>query len=170
MRQHSLNDIELSGYAPGLIGRTTWLHAEYYHDHWGFDISFEAQVGMELSEFLRDFDPKRDGFWAAWKGTDFVGCIAIDGSLKDSQGARLRWFIVDPAYQGQGIGQLLIRHALLFCRQTGCPKVYLWTFEGLEAARRLYERSGFKLSEAHTVNQWGQTIVEQRYDLDLIRK
>ena len=161
------NGIELSGYSPGLIGRTTRLHAEYYHEHWGFDVSFEAQVGMELSEFLRDFNTQRDGFWAAWKGTDFAGCVAIDGRLKDSRGARLRWFIVDREYHGQGIGRLLMRKALLFCKETGCPKVYLWTFEGLDAARRLYEQNNFRLSEAHRVSQWGQTIVEQRYDLDL---
>lgn len=165
MSNQSFNDIKLSGYCPGLIGKTTLLHAVYYHENWGFDVSFEAQVGIELSEFLRDFEAQRDGFWVAWKGTDFAGCVAIDGRLKDSQGVRLRWFIVDPRYQGQGIGQLLIRRALQFCKETGCRKVYLWTFKGLDVARKLYEQNNFRLSEAHTVNQWGRTIVEQKYEL-----
>jgi hypothetical protein len=46
----------MGGYFPGAVGKITELHAVYYHENWGFDISFETQVGRELSEFLRDFD------------------------------------------------------------------------------------------------------------------
>ncbi len=49
------DDVTLSSYYPGAIGEITGLHATYYHDHWGFDISFETQVLKELSEFMQDF-------------------------------------------------------------------------------------------------------------------
>ena len=46
------SDVPLLGYYPGVVGRIIELHAVYYYENWGFDISFETQVGRELSEFM----------------------------------------------------------------------------------------------------------------------
>jgi GNAT superfamily N-acetyltransferase len=162
-----LQDMEIRGYYPGVVGKITEQHAVYYHENWGFDVTFETQVGGELSEFVRHFDGNRDGLWVAVKKDDFAGAIAIDGVNAFDEGARLRWFIVDPQYQGCGIGKNLIAQAIAFCKQKGFPKVFLWTFKGLEAARRLYEAVGFQLCEESQVAQWGQTIKEQKYELEL---
>jgi GNAT superfamily N-acetyltransferase len=132
----------LHGYFAGAVGQITEAHAVYYHTHWGFDVSFEAQVARELSEFAAGFDPGRDG-------------------------ARLRWFIVPLKFLGAGIGRQLIQQAVGFCQDRGYPKIYLWTFEGLYAARRVYEKSGFHLCEEHDVAQWGQQIREQKFELGL---
>ena len=48
----ALHGLEITGYFPGVIGRITETHAVYYHENWGFDASFETQVGRELSEFI----------------------------------------------------------------------------------------------------------------------
>jgi len=56
-----LGDLELSGYIPGVVGKITEAHGTYYYEHWGFDVTFETQVGRELSEFLIDFHDRRDG-------------------------------------------------------------------------------------------------------------
>jgi GNAT superfamily N-acetyltransferase len=162
-----LQDIEIKGYYPGVVGKITELHAVYYHENWGFDVTFETQVGRELSDFVRHLDGNRDGLWIAAKNEAFAGAIAIDGADAFGDGARLRWFIVDPRFQGSGIGKNLIIHALAFCKQKGFPKVYLWTFKGLEGARRLYETVDFRLSEQSQIAQWGQTIIEQKYELEL---
>jgi len=61
----------------------------------------------------------------------------------------------------------LIRKAVEFCKQKRYPKVYLWTFEGLESARKVYEAAGFRLCEESVVSQWGQEIKEQKYELVL---
>jgi len=165
--EKNLQDIEIRGYYPGVVGKITELHAVYYHEHWGFDVTFETQVGGELSEFVRHFDGSRDGLWVAVKKGRVAGAIAIDGVDAFGDGARLRWFIVDPRFQGSGIGKNLIMQALGFCKQKGFPKVYLWTFKGLEGARRLYEVVDFRLSEENQIAQWGQTIIEQKYELEL---
>lgn len=162
-----MKDLEIRGYYPGVVGKITELHAVYYHENWGFDVTFETQVGEELSKFVRQFEPKCDGLWAAVKDGSFAGAIAIDGTDALGGGARLRWFIVDPQFQGSGIGKKLIMKAIDFCRQNRFPKVFLWTFKGLEDARRLYERVDFHLSEESRIDQWGQTIVEQKYELEL---
>ena len=147
-----MTEFKFHGYYPGVVGKITEIHAVYYKEHWGFDVSFETQVAMELSEFISNFDDHRDGFWAATKNRKFAGAVAIDGQMAETEGARLRWFIVDPEFQNAGLGQELISLAIEFCRKKKFPKVFLWTFEGLDTARRLYERENFKLSEAHEVD------------------
>jgi GNAT superfamily N-acetyltransferase len=163
-----LQDIEISGYYPGVVGKITEIHAVYYYENWGFDASFETQVGRELSEFVSRFDKDRDGLWVATQKGDFAGAIAIDGEDAFTDGARLRWFIVVPEFQKGGIGKALILEAVAFCKRKKFPKVYLWTFEGLTKARKLYEAVDFRLGEEHEVAQWGQTIREQKFELTLV--
>ncbi|MFH0823773.1 MAG: GNAT family N-acetyltransferase [Pseudomonadota bacterium] len=158
-----IRDVRIGSYYPGVIGRIVQAHAIYYHRHWGFDISFETQVGCELSDFMRRLVPGRDGFWTAGIHGEFLGAVAIDGGIEDPDGVRLRWFIVEEEYQGLGAGTLLLREAMDFCTKTGRPDVFLWTFEGLDLARKLYERVGFVLSEEHKVEQWGSVITEQKF-------
>lgn len=141
------------------------LHAEYYAAHWAFDARFEAQVTRELAEFTAGFDADRDGFWWAEADGAFVGAIAVDGSRYGEGGARLRWFIVDEAMQGRGVGAALIGRALEFCRERAFGSVHLWTFAGLDAARRLYERNGFVLVEEAPGDGWGPAITEQKFEL-----
>lgn len=161
-------DIEVrEGYLPGAIGRVVQLHGAYYHRHWKFGLYFEAKVATELSEFLGRYEPTRDGFWVARSGESIEGSIAIDGLNADERGAHLRWFIVSDALRGKGIGRRLIDGAVDFCRGRGYPGIYLWTFRGLDAARRLYEKAGFTLSEEHAGSRWGSEVVEQRFDLPL---
>lgn len=158
-------DIEYRGYYPGVVGEITAAHAVYYYENWGFDVTFETEVGRELSDFISKFDGYRDGFWVASKNREFAGAIAIDGHSAFSEGARLRWFIVIPDFQRKGIGKKLIGRALEFCRHRRYPKVNLWTFKGLDGARRIYEAAGFQLCEENAAAQWGQNIKVQRFEL-----
>jgi len=155
------------GYFPGVLGRITEAHALYYHSRWGFDVSFEAQVARELSDFLMAFDRDRDGLWTVMENHHLAGSIAIDGRQAEFVGARLRWFIVVPEFQGTGMGFALAQQAVAFCRNKGYSKIFLWTFRGLDAARRIYEKLGFALCEEHEVLQWGRSIREQKFELNL---
>ena len=159
--------IKYVGYYPGVVGKIIESHAVYYYENWGFDISFETQVGRELSEFVGNFDKNRDGLWVATQAEQFAGALAIDGRHAFIEGVRLRWFIVEPRFQRGGIGRELIGKAVEFCEQKQYPRIYLWTFQGLESARRAYEQAGFRLCEANDVLQWGQNIREQKYELKL---
>jgi len=157
--------VEFTGYYPGVIGEITRLHATYYADNWGFDLSFESQVGRELAEFLARFNPARDFFLTARGPDGLAGAVALDGEF--SEGARVRWFIVNPDQQGAGLGRDLLTMMLSFARAVGHRRLFLWTFDGLDAARRLYEEAGFVLTEEHLVEQWGDSIKEQKLVLEL---
>lgn len=167
MQKIDISNIELKGYIPGAIGRITELHATYYSQHWGLNLNFEAEAATGLSEFLLRFDPTRDGFWTAVLQGTIVGAIAIDGSQASDKGARLRWFIVSPEFQGGGIGRLLMQKAIDFCRYSNLSRVYLWTFAGLMAARHLYEQFGFVLDEEYVDSRWGNSVTHQKFKLNL---
>ncbi|MFO7553609.1 MAG: GNAT family N-acetyltransferase [Desulfobacterales bacterium] len=159
-------DIKIAvGYVPGSIGRVVELHGTYYHSHWGFGPFFESKVASEMAEFIRRYDENQDGFWTVSLGGRIEGSITIDGIHAKDEGAHLRWFIVSERLSGKGAGNRLIRTAIDFCRKRHYERVYLWTFEGLQAARHLYEKYGFKLVEEHKGKQWGKTVIEQRFEL-----
>lgn len=153
------------GYAPGSIGRVVAMHGLYYHENWDFGVFFESKVARELSEFLERYDPARDGFWITCSKGRVEGSIAIDGVEADAQGAHLRWFIVSDLLRGQGLGKRLMREAMDFCKDKGFERVYLWTFEGLQVARHLYEKAGFELVEEQKGWGWGTQVNEQRFEL-----
>ena len=155
------------GYQPGCIGRVTEMHANYYCAHAGFGVPFEAKVARELGEFCERYDVQRDGLWLA-NGTDGIqGSVVIDGSHAKEEGAHLRWFIVSDVARGAGIGSALLTNAIEFCRDSGYGRVYLWTFQGLRAARHLYEKFGFRLALERRGSQWGTEVQEQRFELGI---
>ncbi len=153
------------GYIPGSIGRITELHGTYYHEHWGFGRFFEAKVATEIAAFLQYYDENRDGIWTAVVNGRVEGSIVIDGLQAHSEGAHLRWFIVSDDLQGAGAGRQLLEKALHFCRGNHYRKIFLWTFGGLDAARRLYESVGFKLVRQQRGVQWGTEVNEQYFEL-----
>ena len=156
------NRVEYNGYMPGTIGRITEIEAKYYNSKWGFGRTFEAKIATTLSGFICDFDRDRDGLWTACIDDRVEGSIAVDGREHDTEGAQLRWFFLSPEFRGQGIGDSLIGHAMDFCKQKKYSRVYLWTFEGLTSARRLYEKYGFRLVEQHEGSHWGTKVTEQK--------
>jgi GNAT superfamily N-acetyltransferase len=145
----------------------TALHGIYYARDWGFDRGFEAEVATELGEFMAEFDAARDGFWIATRGDAILGAVAIDGRPGAHPGVRLRWFILGDEARGLGIGRRLMGAAMDFCRERRVPRVYLWTFAGLDAARHLYDAFGFAVTAEHTDTDWGAPITHQRMELSL---
>jgi GNAT superfamily N-acetyltransferase len=98
---------------------------------------------------------------------ELAGSIVIDGRQSDTRGARLRWLIVAPQFQNLGVGHELLNHAVDFCQKAGHRHIYLWTFEGLDTARVMYEHVGFRLSEEMEAPQWGKALVAQKFELDI---
>jgi ribosomal protein S18 acetylase RimI-like enzyme len=162
-----MSDVIFAEYIPGMIGRVAELHATTYHPNWGFGLFFEARVATELSEFLSRFDKTRDGFWTVYLNNRVEGFIAIDGMKSTTEGAHLRWFILSSEARGRGIGNRLMEEAVSFCKNKSYRRVYLCTFEGLQIARHLYEKFGFKLFEQAEGIQWGTKVIEQKFELIL---
>lgn len=157
--------VEIAGYRPGALAAVVRLHAEYYGNTWKFGLPFEAKVAKELAEFLLRMDPDRDLALFAYEQETVVGSIFIDATGDAPlPTAHLRWFIVDDAARGTGLGRRLVRAALDFCDRTHREMVWLTTFSGLDAARNLYESHGFQLTDEAAVDQWAGGVREQRFE------
>jgi N-acetylglutamate synthase-like GNAT family acetyltransferase len=154
-----------AGYRPGAIGRITELHGKYYSEQWGFDLFFEAKVATELSAFLNVFDETRDGFWLALNGERVIGSIAVVSQDTEKKVARLRWFIVDQEFLGLKLGNCLMWEAVEFCKKMPFQRVFLTTFDGLDKARHLYEKFGFRLCSQQEDAHWGKKTIEQEFEL-----
>lgn len=157
------------GWRPGLLGDVVGLQARCYAKEWGFGTFFEAKLAREMSEFAGRYDPGQDLILSVVLHARTAGSITIDGSdpAAPERFLHLRWFIVDDSLRERGIGRALLDTCLGFARVTGRPGIYLWTFAGLEAARRLYDAAGFQLVEERVGTTWGTQVAEQRFVLAL---
>ncbi len=80
----------------------------------------------------------------------------------------VRMFIVSDRLRGKGAGRLLLQKAVEFCKEKEFKRVFLWTFEGLDAARHLYEDVGFKMVKEQSGTQWGVEVNEQLFELNTV--
>ena len=135
------------GYRPGLIGQVVSLHAETYSRLAGFGSPFESKVAAELADFIGRLHHPANGIWYAADDERLLGSITIDGEDLGDGLAHLRWFIVAPGCRGAGLGRRLLQGALDFVDRRNVAETRLWTLKGLDAARSLYERSGFVLAK-----------------------
>ncbi len=157
-------NLEFDGYRPGCVGDIVSLHARYYAAEWGFGLPFETKVATEMAAFLSRRKPDRDLFLTAYRDGRAVGSITIDASGGGPRGAHLRWFIVSEDEHGQGLGKKLLGDAMDFCQTSGLSRVWLTTFSGLDAARKLYEQFGFVLVDEKGDDQWQGGVREQRFE------
>ena len=116
-----------------------------------------------MAEFSQRLDRPVNQIWLALQAGEIVGSIAVDGEDLGEGKAHVRWVIVDDGVRGSGTGRRLLDAAIKFCEARGFPVVHLWTFKGLDAARKLYEEAGFVLAEEWSGDQWGQMLTEQRF-------
>lgn len=150
---------------PGDIGYIIYLHGLIYGNESIFSNEFEAYVIKTFYQFLEHCSMDKDRLWMAEYNNRIIGCIAIVHQTEEE--AQLRWFLLDPAFRGLGIGKKLLNDALNFCYDQQFKSVFLLTTSMQERALEMYKRAGFKLSKSTEVNQWGATFRDERYDLKL---
>ena len=137
-----------------------------YESEYGFTSEiWKNYLTGGVYDLVRRFDDEKDCMYILENDGVPSGCIAI--THLDGTTAQLRFFFIEPEMRGIGAGRLLIDKAILFCRESGYERVMLWSFSTLDAARHLYIGKGFWMTETRENNDWGETILEERWDLDL---
>lgn len=156
-----------TGYEPGLVGWVTELHGRYYAEAWksGHAPAIETIVAREFAEVIDNYNPEKDLVLTALVDGEMAGSITVIDRGEES--AQLRFFIVDPAYHGRGIGKQLLSMALDWCRERGIKKVFLWTVDSLPQSRALYEKTGFQIVERHTDDRYGVMLESLRMAMEL---
>lgn len=143
-----------------VIGR----HTELYDVEYGLGPEFGGYVEKYSRLFHRDHGD-RENMWIAEDGGRPLGVIAIVRA--DDETAQLRWFLIEPDARGTGLGNRLVKIAIDFCREKGYRRVFLWTLSNLAAARHLYEKHGFSLTETKPNDTWSNDLTEERWDMNL---
>lgn len=151
-------------FQPGDIGYVAHLHGKLYDQTYQFGKMFEYYVMKGLTEFM--LNTEGGELWVAEVNGEIVGSIAITKSTDTV--AQLRWFVLNENFQGIGLGKKLMETALNFCTERDYHHVFLWTVSTLNAARHLYQKYQFKLTEEKPNEEWtGANLIEERWDLIL---
>lgn len=158
--------ITLRPLRPGDAGWIVMRHAEAYALSDGFDASFEALVARILADFLTERDTRTDRAWIAeGPAGRRLGCIFC--VRLDAETAKLRLFWVEPEARGTGLGRRLLETCLGHARDTGFRRLTLWTHESHAQACKLYAKSGFTRTASEPKVNFGQPVVEQRWEIAL---
>ena len=151
--------------APGDIGWVVQQHGEIYAREYGWNSKFEALVAGIASEFLLKFQPEWERCWIAELNGERVGAIFV--VRKSATVAQLRMLILTPGARGLGLGGKLVDECIAFARLKGYKKMVLWTNSCLAAARGIYARRGFQLTQSEPHEGYGSPLVGETWELKL---
>jgi len=153
----------------GDLGWALYRQVVAYKEEFGYSQVFESHFCEGLFPYLNNFEAKRDRMWVGMAGDQTVGFVAVHHVADRPGWAQLRWFFVEKNFRGRGLGSRLLEILVAFCRKVGYEGVFLWTVSDLDAARRLYQKFGFKLAEEKEECDWAPWAREQRWELRLIQ-
>ena len=131
----------------------------------GFGPQLEVFVAEVATAFLRAHDPRREQCWIAERSGVRVGSVMLVRETDEI--AKLRLLLVEPSARGVGAGQALADACIAFARQAGYRQITLWTHAILSAARRIYQRAGFRLVHAEPHRHFGPELLGEDWLLDL---
>jgi len=161
------------------------MHMDTY-TRYGFGLDFETMLSTGFGELLTRLDPLTTEAFYAFSSPQgqIIGTVFMDGidltlpSTHSTKGheylssvnrypakkVHLRGFIVDEGARGGGVGKKLLDAAVSWADERGFEETHLWTFEGLMAARRLYEGMGFGLRDEERRVMWeGRELLVQHF-------
>ena len=152
---------ELRPLRPGDLGWVVQRHGLRYAEEYGWDATFEGLVARIVADYTESAGPTaaRQNAWIAELGGEPVGCVFC--TQKDDDTAQLRLLLVEPAARGAGVGTALVDECLRFAASAGYREIMLWTNDVLVAARRIYERAGFRLEHEGARPNFGAQLTEQ---------
>lgn len=127
-----------------------------------FPVDQTAYPAEDLRRIAEHYQGPGSTFLVAEDGRKIVGTCGV--KQEDAKTAILRRLFVDPSCRGKGVGSLLLKEALEFCRAKGLQEVVIRTSANMEQAIRLCSALGFKEQGRWTLG--GVTLL--RFHLKLI--
>jgi len=156
----------LRGLEPGDLGMVTARQAILYAEEYGWNSDYEALVARILADFHQSFDPARDAAWIAEVDGRMAGSIFLVHGDEPDVG-KLRLLYVEREARGAGVGKMLVAACVDRAREVGYKRLDLWTNSVLAAARRIYERAGFVLTDEASHHSFGKDLIGQTWSLAL---
>jgi GNAT superfamily N-acetyltransferase len=152
-------------FTPGDLGQLIYIHGIQNFADYGFNHIHEAYCARIAVEFILSTEKGRSQAWLAKKQGQVVGSIFI--VERPNNQAQLRLLFVDRTVRGVGLGRWLVEESIRYCRTAQFNVVYLWTVQGLDRAISIYESVGFTKITEKSVEEWGKSSLEIRFDLNL---
>ena len=111
-----------------------------------FTSSYEEVAQQPLQASQARLASQHNAFWGAFQGPELYGTVGLEreGRAKVRHRAKVVGMYVVPEATGRGIGLQLLQALLERARAEGLESLVLTVTDGNEAARRLYERCGFR--------------------------
>jgi DNA-binding MarR family transcriptional regulator/GNAT superfamily N-acetyltransferase len=150
---------------PGDMGWVVQQHGEIYAREYGWNGEFEALVADIAGKYLKTYQPDWEKCWIAEIDGERVGAVFV--VRKSATVAQLRMLILTPGARGLGLGGRLTDECLAFARARGYKKMVLWTNSLLEAARAIYAKRGFVLTQSEPHHSFGHDLVGETWELRL---
>jgi DNA-binding MarR family transcriptional regulator/GNAT superfamily N-acetyltransferase len=154
---------------PGDLGWVLQRHGALYAQEYGWDVTFEGLVAQIVADYARSSAAAghatdghaADGHaaWIAELGGRPAGSVFCTRAADDV--AQLRLLLVEPSARGAGVGTALVDECVRFAAGAGYREIMLWTNDVLVAARRIYERAGFRLDHEGGKPTFGADLTEQ---------
>ncbi|WP_370901574.1 GNAT family N-acetyltransferase [Chryseobacterium gossypii] len=112
-----------------------------------FNIPITIKDQPDLKQIESFYTANGGNFWGTFVDGELVGTIALV-KFDDNAGA-VRKMFVKKEFRGKelNIAQNLLEELITYCCANGIKEIFLGTVSVLMAARRFYERNGFKLVE-----------------------
>ncbi|MBX2915653.1 MAG: GNAT family N-acetyltransferase [Cyclobacteriaceae bacterium] len=165
MKPFSISDIKIrTELQPGDFGYLVYLHGKLYSKEYQFGNVFESYVAESLLEFYKNYNPETNRVWVCEHDQKMIGFVAL---MNRGTTAQLRYFIIEPAYRGIGLGKKLMELFMDFLKSCGYLGAYLLTTSELTTAASLYTRHGFIRTEEKYSTAFGKPLIEHRYELNL---
>ena len=158
-------DIRLRPHHIGDVGWAIERQARLYAEEHGWNQEYEALACEIGAAFLRNFVPGKEFCWVAERDGVRVGVVFL--VRRSDEEAQLRMLHVERAARGSGVGNMLVEKCVGTARSAGYKRIMLWTNDVLAAARRIYERNGFRLVSEEDHHSFGSDLRGQVWELAL---
>ena len=153
-RVHNASSYVIRPPRPGDLGWVVHRQGVLYARELGFNQQFEGLAAQIVADFVQKHRPEKERCWIAERTGEIVGSVFLVRQ-SDTVG-RLRLLLVEPSARGLGIGSRLVAACIRFARRARYRKITLWTQRDLEAARRIYQRAGFRLTTTRVEDSFGR--------------
>jgi DNA-binding MarR family transcriptional regulator/N-acetylglutamate synthase-like GNAT family acetyltransferase len=157
--------VTLRAHRAGDMGWIVMRHGALYAEEYGYGPQFEALVADICAQFLKNYQPKSERCWIAEIGGVPAGSCCLVRA--DAKTAKLRLMFLEPWARRKGAAQRLVEESIAFAKKCRYEKIMLWTQSELTAARKLYERAGFKLVATKPHADFGKKLVGETWELKL---
>jgi ribosomal protein S18 acetylase RimI-like enzyme len=103
---------------------------------------YVERIGGPPRPMTEDYDEvvRRHRVTVAEARGEIVGLVVLG---VDDEGFFIDNVAVDPAYQGAGVGKVLLEYAEAAARDSGFDSIYLYTHEGMAENLALYAQIGY---------------------------